>query len=163
MRPLLPPPRRTEPLRRLGFAALCLAAAVILFAASGAIESAAFGLRVVAVVAAVVSLGCAIAAGLGSVRNLYLRLAAAFPTGVRRVHLGFGYLLIFGLGALSIYWSIDGIVSGNAPVISRHAGTVNVADDPTYFWVSTVFHFLLGLFLIWAVLYAAYRRRKHAV
>jgi hypothetical protein len=140
-----------------------LAAALILLATSGAIESAAPGLRVAAAVAAVAALGCVIAAGLGLVRNAYLRLAAAFPAPVQRVHVGLGYVLLFGLGALGIAWSVSGIVSGKAPLISRHTGTVSIADDPVYFWVSIVFHFLLGLFLIGGGLYAAYRRRRHAV
>lgn len=163
MVPILPPPKPKRPLRRLALAALCLAAAVVLLATSGAVESAATGLRVAAAVAAVAGLGCLIAAGLGLVRNLYLRLAAAFPASLHRIHVGLGYVVLFGLGALGIAWSIGGVVSGNAPLISRHRGTVSVADDPVYFWVSVVFHFLLGLLLIGGGIYAAYRRRKHAV
>jgi hypothetical protein len=68
---------------------------------------------------------------------------------VHRIHVVLGYVVLFGLGALGIAWSIGGLVSGNAPLISRQKGTVSVADDPVYFWVSVVFHLLLGLFSDW--------------
>lgn len=161
--PVLPPPRPKRPLRRLALAALCLVAAVVLLAASGAVESASTDLRAAAALAAIAALGCVIAAGLGVVRNVYLRLAAAFPAPVQRIHIVLGYVVVFGLGTLVIAWSIGGLISGTAPLISKHRGTVSVADDPIYFWISVVFHLLLGLFLIGFGLYAAYRRRKHAV
>lgn len=163
MSPVLPPPKPKRPLRRLGLAALCLAAAVVLLAASGAVESAATDIRVAAAVAAVAALGCVLAAGLGLVRNASLRLAAAFPAPVHRFHVVLGYVVLFGLGAIAIAWSVGGLVTGNAPLISRHKGTVSVAVDPAYFWLSVAFHFVLGLFLIGGGLYAVYRRRKHAV
>jgi hypothetical protein len=159
----LSPPKPKRPLRRLALAAICLAVAVVLLAASGAIESSATGLRAGAAMAAVVALGCVIAAGLGLLRNIYLRLAAAFPASAHRIHVFLGYVVLFGAGALGIAWSIAGLVSGHAPLISRHKGTVSVADDPAYFWASVVLHFLLGLLLIGGGLYAAYRRRRRAV
>lgn len=160
---VLPPPKPKRPLRRLGLAALCLAAAVVLLAASVAVESAATDFRVAAAVAAITALGCVIGAGLGLVRNAYFRLAAAFPVPVHRFHVVLGYVVLFGLGALAIAWAVGGLVSGVAPLISRHGGTVSVAVDPAYFWLSVAFHFLLGLFLIGSGLYAVYRGRKHAV
>lgn len=159
---VLPSPKPKRPLRRLGLAAFCLGVAAVLLAASGLLESAAEGLRIGAGVAAVASLGCVTASGVGLLRNVYLRLAEAFPAPVQRIHVVVGYVVIFGAGALSIVWSIVGMASGNAPLISRHKGTVSVADDPVYFWASVAFHFLLGLLLIGGCFYAFYRRRKNA-
>lgn len=152
------PPSR--PLRRLVVGAVLLCVSAVLFVASVVFQPMTRPLGVAAGVTAIASVGCFIAAAMAAVRNGLLRLSGAFPAGMRRLHIAFAHLVLLGLGLLSMGWAVRAVFSGEAPLRSRRAGTVNVAIDPDTFWASVAFHFLLGLFLFGGGLYAAYRHRK---
>jgi hypothetical protein len=143
----------SRPLHRLALAGLCVVLAVAFVA---------LGLGTAATVAAVCALGCVIASALAVGRNGLRGLVKRFPQQMKRAHVAAGYLVMLGTGALAIWWALAGMVSGIAPTISRHAGTVGKAEDPLYFWVSVAFHLALGVVLLGGAVYVARRRRTHA-
>jgi NADH:ubiquinone oxidoreductase subunit 6 (subunit J) len=151
----------SKPLRRLKYGALCLVIAFMLLALSGALPGAEAPLRTGAAVAAVVALGCLIASVLATAGNGITRIAERNPSQTQRVAFVVGVLVLLLLGGYAVALSIVGVLSGHAPLISRHVGSVAQAANPLYFWLSVVFHLALGVLLISGAIYSiALRKRR---
>ena len=61
----------------------------------------------------------------------------------------FPLLVMFSMGALSIGWSIYGMITDQAQAISRKFRWVARSEDEVYFWISIAFHFGIGMYLIY--------------
>jgi hypothetical protein len=60
-------------------------------------------------------------------------------------------IAIIGIAGLSLFtlgMSVEGLVTGEAPSISRHWGVVNKLQTPTGYWTAMAFWFLLSLTIL---------------
>jgi len=149
-----------KPLGRLKLSALFIVCAFLLLATAGVLPHYESFLRRAAVFAAIISLGCFIASAVAVFSYVTARLRERYPTKVARTKVVVGFVLIFVAGAFAIGLSVNGLLTEQAPFIGRRAGSIGKADDPFYFWASTVFHFLLGVLLVSGGIYGFILKRR---
>jgi len=149
-----------HPLRRLLAGAGSVASACVLYAGAVAYPDAGARLEVAAACTAVLGFGFLVAALLGYVNNALISFVSRHPALTHRLHLATVVVLLLLLAAYVLSLSLGALWSGNAPVISRHAGSVLKADDVTYFYASVAFHFVVGLVLLYGAWFLLRNSRR---
>jgi hypothetical protein len=144
--------------RRVKAGAACFGAAILLFVLSAAVPTFQRFLSVAAAVLGVVSFGCFTASLLKWFAYRKELLVEKHPSQMRRLAFWAGALVMLLLSAYSLWLPIGAVIYGEATRIGRGAGQVSRAVDPTYFWVSVVFHGAIGLFLLGVAVYVIWKR-----
>ena len=72
-----------------------------------------------------------------------------------------GCALMLGLSAFAGYLCVHGFLTNQAPTFSRHSLWFSRSEHPEMFWVSMIFHALLGSTLLFSTSLAMRYRYKH--